>query len=189
MGDKTRRFSEIDCEDIQRTLREDGKWRDLALFVFGHRTGYRISESLSLDVEDVWDGEEIHDVVTVPADAMKNDKSRTVPLHDHAKRVLREYLEHRGWPAGDEPLFRSGRGGRLTRKGAWSAIKRICDRAGVNKKNRATHSLRKTFGWRIYQEYDIRTAQVALGHSKVTTTQDYLGVDKEKAGEAILGVD
>lgn len=51
-----------------------------------------------------------------------------------------------------------------------------------------THSLRKTFGWRIYERHGIRAAQEALGHSTPTMTQRYLGVTEQEIRSYIKGL-
>jgi len=99
-----------------------GPWRlrNLALFIVGHRTGYRIQELLSLRVRDVLargevrpDGqvlpEDIAERVTVARRAMKGRRaSRTVIVHPEARQAVADWLAEmgrRGLLALDAPLF------------------------------------------------------------------------------------
>ena len=66
---------------------------DKALFLLGLKTGFRISELLSLTVGDVVSNGKIKDRVTVQRRNMKGKKSsRTVLLHEEARQALKEYL-------------------------------------------------------------------------------------------------
>jgi len=106
--------------------------RDRALVVLGLNTGFRVSEVLSLNVGDVWDGERVRPQVKVARAKMKGGRgprrksvsSRVMPLNDAATEALQRYLFARlggggGAVAPEEPLFPSRfHGKRMTRWGA-----------------------------------------------------------------------
>jgi len=189
MAGRTKRFSEFEVRRITATLRERGDVRDLAMFVAGINTGYRISELLWWDIQDVRWNDEWRDSVTVPAEQIKHAKQpRSIRLNEAVTDTLGLYFEARGGLEPDDPVFLSQKGGRLSRSAAYRAIKSACRKAGLPSDNRGTHSLRKTFGWAVYQAQGIRTAQKALGHSQVTTTEDYLGVDEAEVDAVVQGL-
>jgi integrase len=110
--------------------------RDQALVSLGLNTGFRISELLSLDVADVWDGERVRPQVKVTRAKMKGGHgvrrkavtSRTVPLNEAATQALQRYVFARmgaGEVQPKEPLFPSRfHGLRLTRWGANQVVHR-----------------------------------------------------------------
>ena len=78
------------------------------------------------------------------------------------------------------PLFpsRNGQGKqRMTRRAAHNVLKSAFMTAGLNG-HLATHSLRKSFAQRLYEQTgDVFTVQEMLGHKSIATTQKYLGVN------------
>lgn len=154
--------------------------RDRCLFVLGLRTGFRISELLSLRICDVWDRGVVQDTVTVKRCNMKGARvSRTVPLHNEAKRAL-EAMRYDETMANDR-LFP------FTRMQAHRILSRAFKAAGV-KGQVTTHSMRKTFGQRVYDltNKDIVAAQLALGHKSLSSTTHYLSVGQDVVNNAIL---
>ena len=76
----------------------------------------------------------------------------------------------------------------MHRQTAHDILKDAFTAAGLNGKL-ATHSLRKSFGQRVYERSgDIFLVQELLGHKSVSTTQRYLGVDWASAREAVEGM-
>lgn len=152
--------------------------RDKCLFVLGVKTGFRISELLSLALNDVWDGVNCYDQVTVRRRNMKGKRqSRTIPLHPLAKQVLDSYIK-------------SGVTGKLfpiTRQHAWRIIKTAARKAYLSGCI-STHSMRKTFGMNVYNRTNknIVAAQRALGHASLASTSHYLSVDQDIVDNAIL---
>jgi site-specific recombinase XerD len=166
--------------------------RDRALFVLGIRTGYRISELLSLMVRDVFQNGNVADYVYVARGKMKNKKEgRKVILHPEAKAALRAWLEifTEAYPDPDAFVFRSRQGGNkpMDRRSAWKMLKAAFAACGLTGKL-ATHSMRKTFVHNIYENtgHDLIATQTAVGHSRSDTTALYLSSDQEKIDEAIL---
>ena len=76
----------------------------------------------------------------------------------------------------------------MHRQTAHDILKDAFTAAGLNGKL-ATHSLRKSFAQRVYEQSgDIFLVQELLGHKSVSTTQRYLGVDWASAREAVEGM-
>lgn len=160
--------------------------RDKCLFMLGVKTGFRISELLSLTLNDVWDGVKCHDQITVHRRNMKGKRSsRTIPLHPLAKQILHEYLVkihvNRSVDIGNQKLFP------MTRQHAWRVIKDASRKAHLSG-TVSTHSMRKTFGMRVYEVTgkNVVAAQKALGHASLASTTHYLSIGQDEVNAAIL---
>lgn len=154
--------------------------RDKALLEMLYGTGARVSEVLSLEVDDVTDTDGI---ITVTG---KGSKQRIVPLGSHARDALEAYLV-RARPVfatgKSHALFLNTRGGALSRQSAWTIIKTAADRAGIEKEV-SPHTLRHSFATHLLEGgADVRTVQELLGHSSVTTTQIYTHVTADNLRE------
>ena len=165
--------------------------RDRALFILGIRTGFRISERLSLRVGDVFQYGSITDRVEVQRKSMKKKlESRSVPLHDEAKAVLLHLIQVNGLTEND-CLFQCHRGDNkpLGRIQAWRVLNAAYSLVELSG-NVSTHSMRKTFAAKVYKavDKDIIKTQKALGHKNLNSTASYLSFAEEEIDDAILGV-
>jgi integrase/recombinase XerD len=153
-------------------------WRDRAMLEILYATGLRVSELVSLTIDDLQ-----LDVGYLTAFG-KRSKQRIVPLGEAAIAALREYLCH-GRPGLDKErgsrfifLNRSGEG--LTRQGFWKIIKRRAREAGI-KQNIMPHTLRHSFATHLLENgADLRSVQAMLGHADISTTQIYTHVTRER---------
>lgn len=173
----------LDEKEIKLMLGEMRCLRDQCLLVVGVRTGFRISELLSLTVESVMQYGEIRDSVTVSRSNMKGKiNSRTVVLHNEAKAILKEYLSQKRLQNCDK-LFP------ISRVQAGRIIKGSAKRARVGGKV-TSHSCRKTFAKKVYEalDRDLVSTQKALGHKSINSTVSYLSFDQGEIDNAILGV-
>lgn len=152
--------------------------RDLAMLELLYATGLRVSELMGLRVQDL--NLESGFVRTVG----KGAKERLVPMGEKAQCAVREYI-HSGrmnlLKTGNSPyLFLNFRGTPLTRQGFWKIIKKYAKAAGV-KKTITPHSLRHSFASHLLEAgADLRSVQVMLGHSDISTTQIYTHVSRER---------
>jgi integrase len=187
----------LDDEEVQSTLRcLDGPYaaRDQALFLLGVRSGFRISELLSLRLLDVLQHGKVVERVTVARRHMKKVEGRTVLLHSEARQALQVWLEElrqRGYMTSDVYVFQSrkGRNAALSRVQAYRILQDAFERAGVQG-SLGTHSMRKTFANRMYSrlEGDLVKTQRAMGHKNINSTVSYLSFRQEDIDEAILGL-
>ena len=144
--------------------------RDCAMLQTLYATGMRVSELVSLDLEDV-DLER----GTVCCTGKQN-RRRDVDLSPEATAALMQYLEV-GRPAiakvADEPaLFLNHRGHRLTRQGFWLILKQYAQAAGIGEIT--PHTLRHSFAaHQITRGRDLGDVQRILGHVSISTTQIY----------------
>lgn len=179
-------------DELRRVLeRLDGHThalRDRALIILGTRSGFRISELLSLRVCDVRDGR-----VCVARKKMKGQKeARTVLLHREAQAALDARigeLARQGYSDSETFIFRSRQGGNrpINRRTAWEMLTQAYRQCGLVGKI-GTHGMRKTFAKDMYRKLgkDIIKLQLAMGHAEVTSTAKYVGAEAQEIDDAIL---
>lgn len=148
--------------------------RDRALLELLYATGARVSEAVSLNVDDVFD----EDIVRLRG---KGNKERIVPVGSYARAALDAYLV-RARPVfsvrgvATPALFLGLRGQRVSRQNAWLIIRAAAERAGLAAAV-SPHTLRHSFATHLLQGgADVRVVQELLGHSSVATTQIYTQV-------------
>jgi integrase/recombinase XerD len=167
---------------------EPASLRDRALLELLYATGARVSEAVSLNVDDLLgtgdDGAEgTADLIRLFG---KGSKQRIVPVGSYARAALDAYLVRsrpllsvrgRATPA----LFLGMRGARLSRQNAWLVIRAAAERAHLAEElgehGISPHSLRHSFATHLLQGgADVRVVQELLGHASVATTQIYTRV-------------
>ena len=157
--------------------------RDRAILSTLFSTGLRVSELVALNASDInFDRGEI-------AVLGKGKKVRLVFLSADTIEILREYLAERGFIAadlsglGDEPLFLSNRGSRLTVRSIERLVKKYAAMAGITK-HVSPHTLRHSFATDLLiSGADIRSVQSMLGHASISTTQIYTHVTDQHLRE------
>lgn len=158
--------------------------RDRLIVEVLYGTGLRISELVGLSLADV-----DLDAGLIRAFG-KGAKERIVPMGTHAVRSIVGWLDDGGRPRlvpdrwarrGDqEALLLNARGGRLSRQGAWMAVTKAGERAGIGA-HLTPHVLRHSCATHMLDHgADIRTVQELLGHASITTTQVYTMVSTER---------
>jgi integrase/recombinase XerD len=158
--------------------------RDRAMLELMYATGLRVTELVSLDVQDVQlDGEKPY--VRLIG---KGNRERQIPLLEQPVQEVRDYIQlARTRLVGDRKetaLFVNRRGERLTRQGFWLILKGYASEAGI--RGRVTpHTLRHSFATHMLRGgMDIHKVQELLGHANISTTQVYTQVDREHIREA-----
>ncbi len=150
--------------------------RDKAMLELLYATGVRVSELVSLKLEDL-----NLDQGYVLCRG-KGGKERIVPFGRSAKGALREYLHNarlRLLKRDDPSLFLSSRGSAFTRQGFWKMLKGYGRQAHMEKKI-SPHVLRHSFATHLLERgADLRSVQLMLGHSQITTTQIYTHVSRK----------
>lgn len=158
--------------------------RDKAMLELLYATGLRVTELVSLDINDVALESE---PVTIRCMG-KGDRERILPLHQRPTDELRQYIFHvrprlvrnRREPA----LFVNRRGERLTRQGFWLILKTYARDANLEA-GITPHTLRHTFATHMLSGgMPLRNVQDALGHASISTTQIYTHLtDQQKRTE------
>jgi len=168
-------------EEVERLLTAPGTsnspktLRDRALLELLYATGVRVSELVSLKLDDV----NLTDK-KVRVKNEDNSRERSVPMSDKAAECLQVYID-RGRPhfvksAGNQAaLFLNQRGQQLTRQGMWLIIKEYASRAGLNYEV-TPHMLRHSFAAHMLHDKKASLSEVQryLGHANISTTQIYV---------------
>ena len=177
--------------------------RDYAFFQFGIATGRRISDLVRLNVRDVAYIDRkgrLSIVERFEIREKKTGKFANIMLHPSARRALSKYLRQRRKKSEslgallNESLFQSrkqGRDGqyRIREQQAWRILNNAAKACGLTYKI-GTHSLRKTFGYILYQSgQSIELIQKFLNHSSPAITLAYIGITQDDMDEAILSMD
>jgi len=150
--------------------------RDKAMLEFAYATGMRVTEIISLNVEDV-------NLDTGYVTCKSGKKERTVPVGNMSLKALKEYmLNARETMIKDEDeksLFVNVNGQRLTRQGFWKIIKYYKEQAHIEKEI-TPHVLRHSFATHLLQNgADLKSIQTMLGHSDILSTQIYMQFQDE----------
>ena len=151
--------------------------RDLALVELLYGSGLRVSEALSLSVDDV---RADRGFVRVRG---KGGKDRLAPLSEASRLRLRDYLVERPGlhPAPSQlALFLGVRGGPLSRREALRIVERLAAEAGVTQ-GVHPHTLRHSFATHMLEAgADLRSVQELLGHARLSTTERYTHLDMRR---------
>lgn len=158
--------------------------RDRAMLELMYATGLRVTELVSLDLEDLQiDGDRPH--VRLLG---KGNRERQIPMLDQPVQEVAEYIRYaRPKLVGErkeKALFVNRRGERLTRQGFWLILKGYATDAGI--RERVTpHTLRHSFATHMLRGgMDIHKVQELLGHANISTTQVYTQVSREHIRDA-----
>ncbi len=162
----------LDGEVEEKNLEK--KLRDNAIVELLYSTGLRVSELVSLNLEDI-DFKE--NIIRVKG---KGGKERVVIFGKVAKDKLLKYIKFKGIKKANSPLFLNLKGKRITQRAVQLIIKERAVKLGIQK-NITPHVLRHTFATHLLnQGMDIRIIQGLLGHSSLSTTQIYTQVGISK---------
>ena len=150
--------------------------RDKAMLEFAYATGMRVTEIISLNVDDI-------NLETGYATCRNGKKERTVPIGNMSLKALKDYMVNaRNTMIKDEnekALFVNVNGERLTRQGFWKIIKYYKEQAHIEK-DITPHVLRHSFATHLLQNgADLKSIQTMLGHSDISSTQVYMQFQDE----------
>ena len=151
--------------------------RDAAVMALLYGSGLRISEALGLKRRDVPRPGE-GDVLVITG---KGNKTRMVPVLQNVLALVADYVALCPHPLPPEgPIFVGARGGPLSPRIIQLAMERL--RGALGLPDSATpHALRHSFATHLLSRGgDLRAIQELLGHSSLSTTQVYTGIDTER---------
>ncbi len=176
----------ISLEDVEKVLASPDEntpegLRDLAMLEVLYATGIRVSELINLKLNEV--NFEMGFVIVYG----KGSKERIVPMGGQAQEKLKTYMQHSRSTLLKQKdckeLFVTRRGKGMTRQGFWKLIKNYALKANITKPI-SPHTLRHSFATHLLERgADLRTIQIMLGHSDISTTQIYTHVENERLKE------
>ena len=148
--------------------------RDNAIVEVLYSTGLRVSELVSLRIDNLFFGEGYIRVVG------KGDKQRLVPVGSAARDKIQLYMElRRPKRSSEATLFLNNRGEPLTRIMVFNIIKQAAYLAGIDK-NISPHTLRHSYATHLLEGgANIRQVQELLGHESISTTEVYTHLDRK----------
>lgn len=155
-------------------------YRDKAMLELLYATGMRVSELISLDVEDV-------NLNAAAVRCVGRDRERMIPLYSAAVTALREYIvkvrPQMVASKDEESLFVNVNGERMSRQGFWKIIKTYQSKAHIEK-TITPHTLRHSFAAHLLENgADLQSIQEMLGHADISSTQIYSKVVKSQLQE------
>lgn len=168
-----------DLEEMKSYLRKS-KERDYILFVCGIYSTLRISDLLPLKKKD-FAGERLLLI------EKKTGKKKEIFISPKLRRELKPYLIHLN---DDEYLFKSQKGNNkpITRTTAYRILRAAAEECGI--KRIGTHSMRKTFGYHLYQKTkNLALLQELFSHSSEAITLRYIGVNQDMLDKAFKDID
>ncbi len=147
--------------------------RDSAIVEVLYSTGLRVTELVTLRMNDLFFGEGYVRVIG------KGDKQRLVPISSAARDKIQLYMEFRKPEKPSEPtLFLNNRGKPLTRVMVFTIIRQAAERAGITK-SISPHTLRHSYATHLLEGgANIRQVQELLGHESISTTEVYTHLDR-----------
>jgi len=174
----------LSAEEVQRLLETPSKkktpksLRDNALLHVLYATGMRVTEAVTLEVDDV----KLESSMLI---CEGKDDARELPLDDETRAIVAEYLEegrpHLVKDRDVDALFLNHRGQQLTRQGLWLIIKAYANKADLGDKV-TPHTLRHSFAaHHLGSGSDLREVQQLLGHANISTTQVYSQLQDEES--------
>jgi integrase/recombinase XerD len=151
--------------------------RDRAMLEIMYAAGLRVSELVRLRMDDM----HLNDNFLLCRG--KGGKERIVPLGKAAVEAVQRYLDAARPQLARETtdgLFLTQRGEPFTRQGFWKMLRQYARKAGLTAKI-SPHVLRHSFATHLLEGgADLRSVQLMLGHSQITTTQIYTHVSHER---------
>lgn len=178
----------LTVEEVDRLLRQPNLntpkgIRDNAMMELMYATGMRVSELIHLKLSDV--NLQLGYVI-----CHETEKERIIPIGNVSRNAVLQYMEHaRGFFVKNDKetsLFTNCSGKSMSRQGFWKVLKGYVEDAGIHR-DITPHTLRHSFAVHMLQNgADVKSVQEMLGHSDVSSTQIYLGLNMTKMRDVYM---
>jgi len=176
----------LSVEDIKKILDSPDRstfegLRDSAMLEVLYASGLRVSELVNLTLTSL---NQDHGYLVVFG---KGNKERLTPIGQPALKKVKDYLSlsrpHLIKDRISDYIFITRRGSKFTRQGFWKIVKNYTAKAGIQK-NISPHTIRHSFATHLLENgADLRSIQMLLGHSDISTTQIYTHVESKRLKE------
>ncbi|MCX5751175.1 MAG: site-specific tyrosine recombinase XerD [Candidatus Saganbacteria bacterium] len=166
--------------------KEPAELRDRALLEVLYATGIRVTELISLNLDD------IHFEASFLKCFGKGQKERIVPMGGKSLQAIQSYIKGGrnillGKREGEQALFLDRFGKRLSRQGVWGIVKKCIKKVGGGAKT-SPHTFRHSFATHLLEHgADLRSVQEMLGHANIATTEIYTNVSRERLKKVYRG--
>ena len=170
-------LSENEVEKLLKAPKDKNiiELRDKAMLEMLYATGMRISELVNLKEVNVDKNRQVVKVLG------KGSKERLIPFGDEALDSLQKYLHKRN--SRNIYIFLNNRDNKLSRVGFWQRVRIYLKRVHL-KSDITPHTLRHAFATHLLNRgADLRSVQLLLGHSDLSTTQIYTHIAKQRLSE------
>ena len=173
-------MGEVDTLLSQPSMNNPKEIRDKAMLELLYATGIRVTELISLTVEDI--NLQMNYII-----CRDEHKERMIPFGSKARNALIDYLEHSRpimvATESSDVLFVNCSGQAMSRQGFWKLIKFYSNKAGITA-DITPHTLRHSFAAHLVENgADLRSVQEMLGHSDISTTQIYANLNHNRLRE------
>jgi len=156
--------------------------RDRAMLELLYASGVRISELVNIKFSDL---DLDRNIIKVFG---KGSKERLVPFGEDAAQWISAYIDERKKNkdlVSIKYIFLNNRGTKISRHAFWHRLKEYCLEIGL-KQDISPHTLRHAFATHLLNRgADLRSVQVLLGHSDLSTTQIYTHIAKQRLSELV----
>ena len=158
-------------------------YRDKAMLELVYATGIRVTELISLNVDDI-------NLESGYIKCVGKNKERVIPIGSLAINALKEYMDKSRnvmlKDENDQALFVNVNGQRLTRQGFWKIIKQYKTQANIDV-DITPHTLRHSFAVHLLENgAELRAIQEMLGHSDISSTQMYAQIGQNRIKDVYM---
>lgn len=175
---------------LQQRLRRDKLYKDYLLITLGCYFGLRIGDLLSIKWTDVLEKEQFTLI------EQKTKKNRTITINQNVTQALffcSNELKLKDPHILSRYIFTNRWGDKITVSYINKRLKALFSKYQVKVKNPSSHTLRKTFGKRVFESDDrserslIYLSEI-FSHNSISTTRKYIGITQEKIDNIYLNL-
>ncbi len=171
-------------------LKKEKQWQDYLLICIGSYLGLRASDLLNLKWIDILNQS------TINIKENKTGKTRSIRINPNCENAVKYVWDHqprKKYHHVDNYIFTNRKGNRISIQYVNRRLKEIFESYKVKTDNASTHTLRKTFGRRVYEmddqsERSLIMLSMIFSHSSIAITRRYLGITQEEIQDVYLNL-